>query len=191
MAGKRHVRSALTGPVLLPDDGSRCPSRWPSRHPQERQGPLAAGAPALSTPPWPPPQSPSQPAQASGPLLGSISEPAQPARLGITVKQPPPVRLTSIIGLVRVGVVIGHRILPPPLKERRPPAWRLDASGGRRIQAPPPPFGGSDGDGTRPTSYLARRNPSIPATDRHSSSFRDEAQHGQGESGPADHPGGT
>jgi hypothetical protein len=51
--------------------------------------------------------------------------------------------------------VVGHRILPPPSKERRPPAWRLGASGGRRIQAPGRPGGGGDDPG-HPTNVLPR-----------------------------------
>jgi hypothetical protein len=42
MAGKRHVRSALTGPVLLPDDGSRVPEPLALQAPPRTPG--AAGS---------------------------------------------------------------------------------------------------------------------------------------------------
>jgi hypothetical protein len=96
-----------------------------------------AGTPASGAPPWPPPQSPCQPAKASGPLpLLALSEPTQPAWLGVTVKQPPPVRLPGTLGLVRVGVVVGHGILPPPQKARRPPLGGLMHRAGTPFRHP-------------------------------------------------------
>jgi hypothetical protein len=81
------------------------------------------------------PQPPLQPATPSGlPALLAIREPAQPARFGVAVKQPPVVRL-SIIGFGRVRLAVRHSILPAADGRRRPPAWRLGTPGGRRIRS--------------------------------------------------------
>jgi hypothetical protein len=48
------------------------------------------------------------------PVLLAVLEPAQPTGLGVAVKQPPPVRLPSAFGLLRVGVAVRHGNLPPP-----------------------------------------------------------------------------
>jgi hypothetical protein len=81
------------------------------------------------------PQKTPQPATSSGlPALLAVRKPAQPARLGVAVKQPPVVRL-SILGFGRVSLAVRHSILPAADGRRHPPAWRLGTPGGRRIRA--------------------------------------------------------
>ena len=69
--------------------------------PQDRDDrQMPAGAPVASArsaphkPPKPPPQ-PAPPGDLLAPL--AVPEPAQPARLGVAIKQPPPVRLIGTL----------------------------------------------------------------------------------------------
>jgi hypothetical protein len=96
---------------------------------------LVSAVPARPDPHAPHEPSP-QPANRAGlPALLAVPEPAQPARLGVAIKQPPPVRLITTLGWRRVSVAVRHSILPAADGRRRPPAWRLGAPGGRRIRA--------------------------------------------------------
>jgi hypothetical protein len=96
------------------------------------EGSAALASPAPRSPHQPPPH-PANPT--SLPALLAVPEPAQPARLGEAIKEPPPVRLSTTLGFRRVSVAVRHSILPAADGRRRPPAWRLGASGGRRIRA--------------------------------------------------------
>jgi hypothetical protein len=93
--------------------------------------------------------------------LLTMVEAANSARLSIAIKQPPQViRLGR-----RVGVVVGHSRPCCRRGRRRPPAWRLGASGGRRMLGiRGRPIGGSRRRRTPercPTSGFA--TPSIPS----------------------------
>jgi excisionase family DNA binding protein len=90
-------------------------------------------------------------------VLLAVPEPAQPARLGVAIKQPPPVRFSTTLGYRRVSVAVRHSILPAADGRRRPPAWRLGASGGRRIRATAADGWGVDAPGARHPFY-----PSLP-----------------------------
>jgi hypothetical protein len=146
-------------------------------HAIEGSAALARPAPPSARQPSPQPANP-----ANLPALLAVPEPAQPARLGVAIKEPPPVRLITSLGFRRVSVAVRHSILPAADGRRRPPAWRLGASGGRRIRRPTATRGSSS-VGRPPMSYLPRRGPSISVLARHNPSACDEGRHGQGESG--------
>jgi excisionase family DNA binding protein len=105
--------------------------------------------------------------------LLAVLEPAQPARLGVAIEQPPIVRVRGTTRVWIIGVAVRHRSsCPPPLPDdggARPLGGLEHRAGaaswatGRQL-APDAPT----------TSYLARRIPSTPAKDRHHSVWRDE-----------------
>ena len=113
--------------------------------------------------PLPPPPSTQAPQPTRTAWLLTMVEAANSARLGVAIKQPPQViRLGS-----RVGVVVGHSRTCCRRGRRRPPAWRLGASGWRRMPGiRGRPIGARDGAGC-PTVVLPlgsqhrqyRRNP--------------------------------
>jgi hypothetical protein len=72
---------------------------------------------------------------------------------------------------------------PPAASGLAAPAWRLEHQAGAASRHSTVP-GGSDGAGTRPTSYLPRRSPSIAVIPRHHLSWGDEMAGDRGESEP-------
>jgi hypothetical protein len=96
----------------------------PQEHPISRRSAAPAGA-EEPLPPTPSTQAP-EPTATVWPL--AILEAVNAARRSVAIQQPPqPIPLRR-----RVGRMVSH-IVPLAAEGRRPPAWRLGASGGRRM----------------------------------------------------------
>src|SRR5215207_1582284 len=97
--------------------------------PQERRTNRRSAAPAGAEEPLPPTPSPQAPQPTAAAWLLAILQATNAARRGIAIQQPP-----QLIPLRRrIGRVLGHHRPYGRHSVRRPPAWRLGASGGRRM----------------------------------------------------------
>jgi hypothetical protein len=107
-----------------------------------------SAAPAGAEEPLPPtPRQASQPTAEAG--LLAILQATNATGRGIAIQQSP-----QLIPLRRIGRVLGHHRPYGRHRVRRPPAWRLGASGGRRIPGiRAGPIGARDGAG-RPAAVL-------------------------------------
>jgi hypothetical protein len=107
-------------------------------------------------------------------VLLAFLEPAQPARFGIPIKQPPILRIRRTTMVRRLAVAVRHpSSCPPPLPDgggARPLGGLVHRAGAASGHLPPWGIGRR---GARPTSYLSRRNPSIAVITRHRLSWRD------------------
>jgi hypothetical protein len=166
---RRHPARAAPGRNSSFDIGWRARIRWPrassrprtmttlaygSDRPRLRDGRSTARTRrAPRSPRQPPPQA--SPTHLS--VLLAVPEPAQPARLGVAIKEPPRVRL-SILGLGRVSVAVRHSILPNRQRQAAPArlaAWYT----GRTPRPDDHGRGIEPAWHTRPTSYLAPTKP--------------------------------
>jgi hypothetical protein len=189
VADDGHLRSghALTGPVLLPDDGSRWSRRWPSQAsaaPQERLRQLAGRRTSLrhaavAT------TAIAVPVGAGVRAAAAFDLGAGAAGLARHSRQAAAASLAHPHPRACQGRCRGRAPHPPTALEGAAPArlaaWCIGRAP-RQGRPGPHQTGGSNGAGRPLPFYLARRIPSIPVVARHSSSVGDEARRDQGES---------